>query len=78
MDSGGVINISGWINEEELFLSVRDNGCGIPGDKISEILSHSAPTTIGCRNVGDKLKLIYGPRIRYPKSLPPKTEGRQS
>lgn len=59
INSGGMITISGWIEGDDLFLSVIDNGCGMTEEKISSILHRTGPS-IGCRNVDNKLRLIYG------------------
>lgn len=57
--AGGIITISGWISEDELYFSITDNGCGIPEERLASILNDEN-SSIGCRNVDNKLKLIYG------------------
>jgi two-component system sensor histidine kinase YesM len=59
--SGGVILISGWIDGQDVYLSVIDNGCGISEQKAATLLQDTN-SSIGCRNVDHKLKLIFGPQ----------------
>ena len=62
----GMIRISAFTKDNTLFITIRDDGVGIPSEKISTILTKSEPTTsdtmngIGLPNVAQRLKLVYG------------------
>ena len=64
---GGKISISVLLRNGELFISISDNGCGIPSDKLEEMnttLSAYRETVstshIGIHNVNNRIKLHYG------------------
>lgn len=63
----GIINISGWLIENKIVLSVEDNGVGIPSGKLNFILEEKSQshenlthTNIGLINVDKRIKLYYG------------------
>ena len=64
----GKILIEGRIQDGKILFSIKDNGVGIPKDKIQQILSDSiseAPeqgkyTSIGLKNTDQRIKLNYG------------------
>ncbi|WP_373264343.1 sensor histidine kinase [Hungatella hathewayi] len=64
----GTIILSGWIQDNYLFIRVKDNGMGIPESKLKDLLSAPQQTknkgslnSIGVYNVNQRLKLVYGP-----------------
>ncbi len=64
---GGKITIHVLTRNQELIITVSDNGCGIAPDKLEELNSslssyREAVTTshIGVRNVNNRIKLYYG------------------
>ncbi len=60
----GTIVISGALENDEIILSVNDDGIGIPQDKLDMICSGSIGTTsgssYGIKNINERLKLFYG------------------
>ena len=64
----GKILIEGRIQDGKILISIKDNGIGIPKDKIQQILSDSIPeapeqgkyTSIGLKNTDQRIKLNYG------------------
>ncbi len=59
IEKGGIIIISGSIDNNFRFFRVEDNGKGMNQDKIDVIL-HSDPGSIGISNVNKRIKLLYG------------------
>ena len=59
---GGEICVSVWMESDSLYISVQDNGAGIPPDKLKQLMqgerlsSHS----IGVYNVSQRLRMTYG------------------
>jgi Predicted signal transduction protein with a C-terminal ATPase domain len=66
MDSGGIIKINAFKNENTLIFEVIDNGTGITPeeiDKLNQFLSGESETSdfgIGIRNVNDRIRLKFG------------------
>lgn len=60
-ERGGVIKVYGWVQEQDVYFSVADNGCGIEKEKLNKIL-HGESNTIGIKNVDKRIKLLYGDR----------------
>lgn len=62
----GTILIRAYQQENCLYIEVRDNGVGIPEEKIPQLLNHTEKlkgdqmSSIGMPNVDRRLKLIYG------------------
>jgi len=62
----GTIRIHAYEKDKCLCIDVRDDGIGIPEEKIPELLNHSEKlkgdqmSSIGMPNVDRRLKLIYG------------------
>ena len=62
----GTILIHAYEQDKCLCIEVRDDGIGIPEEKIPELLNHSEKlkgdqmSSIGMPNVDRRLKLIYG------------------
>lgn len=59
MERGGVIKIYGWIQEDNLYFSIEDNGCGMNAEKVRKI-PHGDTHSVGIRNVDKRIKLLYG------------------
>ncbi|MBO5176834.1 MAG: sensor histidine kinase [Lachnospiraceae bacterium] len=64
---GGKISICAFLRSKELIITISDNGCGIPADKLAEMneaLSSYRETVstahIGVHNVNNRIKLHYG------------------
>ena len=66
MDGDGLITIKAWRENEELYLSVADNGLGMTEDKVSLVLSGKSNSEngkgsgIGVKNVNERIKLYFG------------------
>ncbi|WP_276354948.1 cache domain-containing sensor histidine kinase [Cohnella caldifontis] len=56
----GEIAISAWKQPPYLMIQVRDDGVGMPEDKLAEIRSGAPATGIGLRNVKERLRILYG------------------
>ena len=55
------IQIRSWIQDKDLYVSVRDDGVGMEAEKISEILGKDLSVNkVGVRNVNERLKLNFG------------------
>lgn len=66
-DSSGNIEIKGWIERNDIFISVKDNGVGMSQEIVDANFrtSHegiSTPGGYGIRNINDRLKIAYGPQ----------------
>jgi two-component system sensor histidine kinase YesM len=66
MDGDGVITLSGRRCGDDVYIEVRDNGLGIPQDKLAALLT-GGPSAggkrgsgIGLRNVHQRIRLYYG------------------
>lgn len=60
-----IIEISAFLNGGELLISIKDNGEGIPPEKLEKILEGetgvlNAQKSIGLRNINERIKLAYG------------------
>ena len=66
MDGDGMIMVKAWREEDELYLSVADNGLGMTGDKVEMILTGKSTSGngrgsgIGVKNVNERIKLYFG------------------
>ena len=66
MDGDGLIMIKAWREEDELYLSVADNGLGMTEDKVEMILTGKSSSGngrgsgIGVKNVNERIKLYFG------------------
>ena len=56
----GKITIRGWQDENNMYLSVEDNGAGMEEAVANAILTRKSKG-YGVRNVNDRIRLIYGP-----------------
>ena len=66
MDGDGMITVKAWREEDELYLSVADNGLGMTEDKVEMILTGKSTSGngrgsgIGVKNVNERIKLYFG------------------
>lgn len=66
MDGDGMIMVKAWRKEDELYLSVADNGLGMTEDKVEMILTGKSSSGngrgsgIGVKNVNERIKLYFG------------------
>lgn len=66
MDGDGMIMVKAWRKEDELYLSVADNGLGMTEDKVETILTGKSASGngrgsgIGVKNVNERIKLYFG------------------
>ena len=66
MDGDGLIMVKAWREEDELYLSVADNGLGMTEDKVEMILTGKSSSGngrgsgIGVKNVNERIKLYFG------------------
>ena len=66
MDGDGMIMVKAWQEENELYLSVADNGLGMTEDKVEMILTGKSTSGngrgsgIGVKNVNERIKLYFG------------------
>lgn len=66
MDGDGLIVVKAWREENELYLSVADNGLGMTEDKVEMILTGKSASGngrgsgIGVKNVNERIKLYFG------------------
>ena len=66
MDGDGMIMVKAWRKEDELYLSVADNGLGMTEDKVLMILTGKSSSGngrgsgIGVKNVNERIKLYFG------------------
>ena len=66
MDGDGLITLKAWREEDELYLSVADNGLGMTEDKVETILTGKSSSGngrgsgIGVKNVNERIKLYFG------------------
>lgn len=58
-DSGGILKITGRIDESKACFIVEDNGNGMSNEKIEEIMAKSK-IKIGISNVNNRIQLMYG------------------
>lgn len=64
MDGDGMITIRACIEGDDLLLSVRDNGLGMPPEVVDRLLIENTPVSkgsgIGLKNVNERIKLYFG------------------
>ncbi|MBP1999616.1 two-component system sensor histidine kinase YesM [Paenibacillus shirakamiensis] len=61
----GFIGIYAWIEQDELFLRVTDNGLGMTEERVAKVLSNEGHLSgrgsgVGVRNVQERIGLYYG------------------
>jgi two-component system LytT family sensor kinase len=57
---GGQIHIRTTHSDGRLFIEIRDNGLGIPSDRLAEVYGGG----IGISNVHERLRLLYGDQFK--------------
>ena len=68
MDEDGMIIVRDWVDEGVLYISVEDNGFGMPKEVVDHLLdedrSHvrSKGSGVGLYNVHQRIRLRYGPQ----------------
>ncbi len=64
--NNNIIKITGFIQDNSIIITVKDNGTGIPKEKLDEIqkrlmnIEDGSLNTIGLSNVNERLKILYG------------------
>jgi two-component system LytT family sensor kinase len=53
---GGTITLRSWRNQGRLFVEVRDDGVGIPEERVADVYDSG----IGMSNVRERLRVLYG------------------
>jgi two-component system sensor histidine kinase YesM len=61
----GILDITAGFSGEDILIEIRDNGVGIPQDKISHILQKDSTkgeryNNVGLMNINERIKLTYG------------------
>jgi two-component system sensor histidine kinase YesM len=59
MEHGCVLRISGWMEDGRRYFTVRDNGKGMSQERMEKVMSGEG-SSVGMRNVHNRLKLMYG------------------
>lgn len=62
---GGEISISIKQQGQIILLEIKDNGVGIPQDKIAKILTDSPDKGVGLRNINRRLIRLYGSELEF-------------
>ncbi|MBP3361296.1 MAG: sensor histidine kinase [Clostridia bacterium] len=59
------ITLCAYLTEDDMIITVYDNGCGMTGDKIKSIFEEQSDKTkhIGLKNINDRIKLLFGERF---------------
>ncbi len=65
MDGEGEISIRGWIEQDDIYLEISDNGLGMPEDEAEKLLiegerKRKHGSGVGLVNVNSRLKLRFG------------------
>ena len=66
-DSCGHIFVRGWRDDQDIYITVTDDGVGMPPDVIAENFENNTDEIshtkggYGIRNINDRLKIAYGP-----------------
>lgn len=58
-DKRGLIVIKGWIEDDNIYISVTDNGVGMDEEKAASIITQQSKG-YGIRNVNERIHLFYG------------------
>ena len=59
---GGTIRLTAWREKREIYISVEDDGAGIPPEILQRLQRHERVTqgSIGVHNVDERLRMLYG------------------
>ena len=59
---GGTIRLTAWREKREIYISVEDDGAGIPPEILQRLQRHEQVTqgSIGVHNVDERLRMLYG------------------
>ncbi len=57
---GGMVRLKTWASESTLFISIEDDGVGIPEEKLGTLLQQG----IGVSNVNERLRVLFGRSYR--------------
>ena len=59
---GGTIRLAAWREKREIYISVADDGAGIPSEILQRLQRHEQVTqsSIGVHNVDERLRMLYG------------------
>lgn len=68
MDGDGEILVQSWLENEDLWFIIRDNGLGMPEEQAESLLSDNGPehvhsgkgSGIGVKNVNERIRLYFG------------------
>ncbi|MFV0313974.1 MAG: sensor histidine kinase [Anaerotignum sp.] len=65
MDGDGLILVSVYRKEENLFFVIRDNGCGMTKERVETLMDGDEVASqkgsgVGLRNVRERIQLVYG------------------
>lgn len=72
--SGGLIKIKTWHDDGHIYISVKDNGCGIPKDKIGKIFEPFYTTKDVGKGTGLGLSLAYDIIRKHAGSIEVKSD----
>ncbi len=67
MSGDGLIEVNTYLQDDDLYIDVIDNGLGMPADKVIQLLTSGAGSSssggsgIGVKNVLDRIQLYFGP-----------------
>ncbi len=76
-EARGTIRLAARIDNDILYLSIRDDGAGMPPEEARRILSrdhHNDPHGYGVHNIHERLRLNYGPDFGLEFARPPAGE----
>ncbi|MCR2804426.1 sensor histidine kinase [Paenibacillus soyae] len=77
VEESGIVMIEARVESDRVIITVEDNGCGIPEDKVREIehsfldMEDAEEHRIGLRNVHQRLVLTYGEEFGLKLECPP-------
>lgn len=59
---GGTVRLTAWREKREIYISVEDDGAGIPPEILQRLQRHEQVTqgSIGVHNVDERLRMLYG------------------
>lgn len=61
LEGKGRISITGYRDEDKIYIKIKDNGKGIPDDKIESMFNNKESINrVGLINVHERIQLIYG------------------